>query len=59
LKTQLLFNNKLVVSISKALLVNNPVSNTKMDCTSQERIANIAADNSKQSRMAKAKATKY
>jgi len=55
----LLFNNKLVVSISKALLVNNPVSNTKMDCTSQERIANIAADNSKQSRMAKAKATKY
>lgn len=57
LKTQLLFSNQLVVSVSKALLVNSPVSN--MDCTSQERIANTAANNSKQSRNAEAKATKY
>lgn len=59
MKTQLLFSNQLVVSISKALLVNSPVSNMKMDYTSQERIANIAADSSKQSRKAVAKATKY
>lgn len=31
----------------------------KMDRTSQERIVNIAADSSKQSRKAVAKATKY
>lgn len=59
MKTQLLFSNQLAVSISKALLVNSPVSNMKMDCTSQERTVNIAADSSKQSRKAAAKATKY
>jgi len=59
LKTQLLFSNQLAVSISKALLVNSPVSNRKMDCTSQEMFANTAADNSKQSKKAKVKATKY
>lgn len=56
---QLLFSNQLAVSISKALLVHSPVSNIKMDYISQERIVNIAADSSKQSRKAEAKATKY
>lgn len=58
MRTEFLFNNKLVVSVSKALLVNNLLSNMTMG-RSQERIAYIAADASKQSRKAKAKAIKY
>lgn len=58
MRTEFLFNNKLVVSVSKALLVDNLLSNMTMG-RSQERIAYIAADDSKQSRKAKAKAIKY
>lgn len=58
LRTEFLFNNKLVASVSKALLVNNLVSNVTMG-SSQERIAYMAADGSKQSSEAKAEAIKY
>lgn len=58
LKTQLLFSNQLALSISKALLVNSPVSNRKMDCTSQARIANIAADNKHAEREGKGQGNK-
>lgn len=57
LRTEFLFNNKLVASVSKALLANNLVSNVTMG-SSQERVAYIAAG-SKQSSEAKAEAIKY